>query len=90
MPDVTFVPVVVRGGRPERPPNAESLCLSDTLWGLVQSCWSRLGSTRPTARELLDHLSIVSPTWDPLKVIEYPVLVTDVPSISDSDISSLS
>ena len=38
MPDVTFVPVVVRGGRPEKPPNAESLGLSDTLCGLVQCC----------------------------------------------------
>jgi len=77
---------VLRGERPERPVNAESLGFSDTLWELVQSCWSETGSTRPTARQLLDYLSPASRTWIPPPV--YPAIVIDAFSITYSDSSS--
>ena len=52
------------------------------FWGLMQSCWSETTSTRPTARQLLEYLSLASPTWAPPAV--YPVVVVDPPSTADS------
>ena len=42
MPDLTCVLDVLRGERPSKPPHAESLGLSDILWGsiMMQLCWS--------------------------------------------------
>ena len=79
MPSPTFIPAVVRGERPEKPSQAESLGFSDTLWELVRSCWSESRSTRPSALELLDCLSLVAPTWDPLRAAElgYPTIAAD-------------
>ena len=86
MHDITFIPPVLRGERPEKPPDAGSLGFSDTLWGLVQSCWGEKSSTRPTARELLDHLSIISPTWRPPTV--YPAVMNDTTSTTGDSVSS--
>jgi hypothetical protein len=90
MPSPTFIPAVVRGVRPEKPSQAESVGFSDALWELVRSCWSELRPTRPTARELLDYLSLVSPTWDPSKATElgYPIVVVDNSVAASSDSSS--
>ncbi|KAF9647138.1 kinase-like protein [Thelephora ganbajun] len=81
----TPVPAVLRGERPEKPPNAESLGFSGELWGLVQSCWSESSSMRPTARELFDCIFPASLTWDPPLV--YPAVVADASSVTDSDSS---
>ena len=81
----TPVLAILRGERPEKPLDAEPLGLSDALWGLVRSCWSESSSTRPTARRLLDCLSVASLTWVPPPV--YPVKA-GVFSITDSDSSS--
>ncbi|KAF9645203.1 kinase-like protein [Thelephora ganbajun] len=80
------VAAVLRGERPEKPLDAELLGFSDTLWELVQSCWSESSSTRPTAQQPLDYLSPVVPTWVPPPV--YPIVVDDS-SIIDTDSSSL-
>ena len=77
---------VLRGQRPEKPLDAESLGLSDKLWWLVQLCWSELSSDRPTALKLLNHLSSASLNWAPPPV--YPVGTIDVPSATDSSSSS--
>jgi len=79
------VPAILRGQRPEKPLDAESLGLSCDLWGLVQSCWSELSSTRPTAQRLFDHLSPVSLAWAPPPV--YPANGVDAEGITDSDSS---
>ena len=76
---------VLRGERPGKPLDAESLGFSDALWELVQLCWSESSSTRPTAQRLLDHLSIASPTWVPPPV--YPIVAIDTPSTTNSDSS---
>jgi len=83
-----FAPVTaaLRGKRPERPADAESLGFSDTLWGVVQLCWSESISDRPSAQQLLDRLSLDSPAWVPPRV--YPMAVIDTTSITDSDSSS--
>ncbi|KAF9783954.1 kinase-like domain-containing protein [Thelephora terrestris] len=67
---------ILDGVRPEKPPHAESFGFSDTLWGLLQSCWSERSSTRPTAGELLDHIVSISPSWIPPTV--YPAVMTDI------------
>ena len=75
---------MLRGERPERPLDAESLGFSCELWELVQLCWSESSSTRPTAQRLFDYLSPASLTWAPPPV--YPVI--DVFGITDSCPSS--
>jgi hypothetical protein len=55
--------VVIDGQRPEKPLQAESLGFSDTVWELVQLCWSELSWTRPTAVRLFDDLSAATRTW---------------------------
>jgi len=56
---------ILRGERPGQPPNPSSLGLTDTLWGLLQLCWSETTSARPTALQLLDYLRPASLTWVP-------------------------
>jgi len=87
LPAYTPVSVVLRGERPEKPHEAESLGFSHTLWGLVQSCWSESSSTRPTAQELCDCLSPASLAWDPPP--NYPVRI-DAEDVDDSDSSESS
>jgi len=79
----TSVPAVLRGERPEKPLDAESLGISDTLWELMQLCWSESTSTRPTAQRLLGYFSSDSLTWVPHSV--YPAITIDTFSIADSD-----
>ena len=81
----TPVPAVLRGERPEKPLDAESLGFSQTLWRLVQLCWSEASSARPTAQWLFDYLSAASLNWVPPPV--YPTNGTDTPSSTGSDSS---
>ena len=69
----------MRGERPRKPLDAESLGFSETLWELVQLCWSESSSSRPTAQHLLDYLSPASPSWAPPLV--YPAKVSDDPIV---------
>jgi len=59
---------ILRGERPEKPPNASSLGFTDALWELLQSCWSESAAARPTAWELLDQLRSDSRDWVPPKL----------------------
>ena len=76
---------ILRGERPEKPPSAESLGFSPTLWGLVESCWSESSSARPTARQLLDYFFSASLTWVPPPV--YPAIEIDASDVARSDSS---
>ncbi|KAJ7495014.1 kinase-like domain-containing protein [Mycena latifolia] len=50
-----FVEVVLRMGvRPERPDVQECPRLTDALWELAQSCWTKDPKVRPTARQVHD------------------------------------
>jgi len=60
--------MILRGDRPGKPVNASSLGFTDTLWGLVQSCWNESAAARPTAQQLLDYLRPASGTWVPPKL----------------------
>jgi len=59
---------ILRGARPGKPENALSLGFTDTLWGLLESCWNESAMVRPTARRLLDYLRPASSTWVPPKL----------------------
>jgi len=79
------VPAILRGQRPEKPIDAESLGLTCDLWELVQLCWSESSSARPTAQRLFDHLSLASLAWAPPPL--YPANEIDGFGITDSDSS---
>jgi len=83
MSPLTAALAVLRGERPEKPVDAESLGFSDTLWELVQSCWSESSSPRPTARQLLGYLSSASLTW--IFPTVYPAVVVDTLNVTGSD-----
>ena len=79
--------VVLDGRRPEKPPHAESLGFSDTVWESLQLCWCESSSARPTAVQLLGKLSAAALTWVPASV--YPIVVsTDNAAGVDSSGSS--
>ena len=80
------MPAILKGERPERPLDAESLGFSDTLWELVELCWSESMSTRPTAQQLFDYLSPASLAWVPPLV--YPIGRGDVEYTTSSGSSS--
>ena len=79
-----YAPVVaiLKGERPGKPLDAESLGFSSSLWRLVQLCWSEMDSTRPTARQLFDCICPASLIWVAPQV--YPTIGIDTPSITDS------
>jgi hypothetical protein len=78
------IAVVVDRLRPEKPLRAELLGFSDTLWELVELCWSESRSTRPSAVQLFDDISAAAArTWNPPSV--YPIEVnTDGTTGADS------
>ena len=76
------LPAVLRGERPGKPVDAESLGFSHALWGLMQLCWSESISTRPTAQRVLDYLSPASLTWISPQV--YPIAGIGAFDIADS------
>lgn len=53
---------VYGGGRPARPTSPESIArgLSDELWSLLERCWARSASERPSASELSSILHALS------------------------------
>ena len=81
---------ILTGASPRIPPNASSLGFTDTLWRMLQSCWSRSTSSRPTARQLYDYLHPASATWVPPPTT-YPATgggAIDTPSSgTDSEVS---
>ena len=45
--------LILQGGRPEMPGNAQVLGLTDEMWKLVQSCWQQNPEERPTIGEVV-------------------------------------
>jgi len=84
----TPVPAILRGERPKRPLDAESLGLSDALWQLAQSCWSESSSDRPTVQQLFEYISLAALGWVPPPV--YPAIVIDTGEITGSNSSGSS
>jgi len=84
----TPVPAILRGERPKRPLDAESLGFSDALWQLAQSCWSESSSDRPTVQQLFEYLSLAALDWVPPPV--YPAVAIDADEITGSNSSGSS
>jgi hypothetical protein len=85
---------ILRGERPSKPLNASSLGFTDSLWGLLQLCWSKSALVRPTARQLYDHLRSASLAWVPPPMVYSTagdggggVLSSDWPGVSGASLS---
>ena len=82
----TPVPAILRGERPGKPLDAESLGFSHELWDLLQLCWDESTSTRPTAQQLLDYMYPASLIpWVPHST--YPAIDIDPDDITESESS---
>lgn len=63
---------VVQGVRPERPPNAIAIGLSDSLWQIAEDCWREEFAKRSPIRVVLDQLNHITRNWGSLADIEPP------------------
>ena len=57
---------VLRGKRPDKPDNAASIGLSDSLWNFVQRCWDGKMELRPQVGEVVANLKEAAGNWDGL------------------------
>ena len=85
---------ILKGERPSKPLNASPLGFTDTLWGLLQLCWSKSTLARPTARQLYGYLFSASLAWVPLPTVcstagdgAGGVLSSDRPGVSGVSLS---
>ena len=53
----------MEGKRPEKPENASTIGLSDSLWNLTQRCWNTDEELRPNVEEVVTHLGEVAANW---------------------------
>ena len=47
---------ISRGGRPEKPENAQAVGLTDEMWKLLESCWRKNPNKRPAMEEIVRRL----------------------------------
>lgn len=62
---MAVIPKVMSGARPERPTDAESIGLSDTLWLVVERCWNQESKERPDIHVVLEDLNFIAQQWIP-------------------------
>ena len=55
--------VVLEGKRPPRPNNSESLGITDVLWDLLELCWAKDPSSRPTVNRVMGCLEGAARNW---------------------------
>lgn len=55
--------IVLTNERPPRPGNSESLGFTKEIWNLLESCWSRDVSSRPTAKRVVNRLEGAAKGW---------------------------
>jgi hypothetical protein len=64
---VYAVVVKVTGGeRPGRPGGAEGIWFADTIWEILERCWTPKPDDRPMTEDVLRCLEVVSRAWMPL------------------------
>ncbi|KZT74037.1 kinase-like protein [Daedalea quercina L-15889] len=54
--EVAIVRRIIAGDRPARPREATVLGLSDSIWSMIEQCWSAEPSTRPTISQVIATL----------------------------------
>ena len=52
--------VVMEGGRPERPQNAEAVGFGNGVWDLVEKCWSQDRTQRPSTWDVRFRLRVAA------------------------------
>ena len=52
--------VILEGKRPPRPNNSESLGITDEIWDLLELCWAKEASSRPTVKDVVDRLEMAA------------------------------
>lgn len=55
--------VLLEGKRPPRPNNSESLGITNELWDLLELCWGKDPSSRPTVNCVIGCLEGVASNW---------------------------
>lgn len=55
--------VALEGKRPPRPNNSESLGITNEIWGLLELCWVKDVSSRPTICHVMHCLEGVAKNW---------------------------
>ncbi|KAH9930823.1 uncharacterized protein B0H18DRAFT_1116537 [Fomitopsis serialis] len=61
--DGAIINKIVNGARPQRPPDAARLGLSDTIWCIMGKCWNGVPSTRPSILEVISDLEHEWSSW---------------------------
>ena len=51
------------GVRPGKPPNAEAIGISDSLWELIQNCWDGDKTQRPQIQEVVVEIGEAAASW---------------------------
>lgn len=67
--------LVMKGQRPQKPPNAPAIGFSDSLWDFVQRCWDGERTRRPTVAEVVDCLGQAAKGWPTLMPVSVISLV---------------
>ena len=51
------------GARPEEPPNAKEIGISNALWELIQMCWDGKVEGRPQIQEVVEGVRNAAVIW---------------------------
>ena len=63
--------VVLENERPQRPRNSEKLGFTEGVWGILQTCWDKVPSTRPSIDIVSAFLKQAAETW----VVDVPAFM---------------
>jgi len=75
---------VLRGKRPDKPQNAATIGLSDSLWNFAQRCWDGKMESRPEVGEVVAHLGEAAGNWNGLMPPHVQVVAQDESAASGS------
>ena len=53
--EVEVIHVVISGGRPPKPDNAEKVGMTEVVWELLEECWKEDRTKRPLISEILER-----------------------------------
>lgn len=63
--------VVLENERPQRPRNSEKLGFTEGVWGILQTCWDKVPSSRPSIDIVSAFLKQAAETW----VVDVPAFL---------------
>lgn len=78
------VPItVLGGGRPLRPQGEEGRWFSRAVWDILELCWRREPSDRPSIESVFECLDKASELWTPFSLLAVGPQIEDWPPPSD-------